>query len=97
MRRLQRKNLFDYTWKKSGAIYVGRPTRWGNPFKIDENYGHTREHVLELYKNWLYNQVSMEPHFLDELRGKDLVCWCPLDVPCHADILLEWANRELVK
>ena len=29
---------------------------------------------------------------LDELRGKDLACWCPLDVPCHADVLLEWAN-----
>jgi len=28
-----------------------------------------------------------------ELRGKDLACWCPLDQPCHADILLEVANR----
>jgi hypothetical protein len=28
-----------------------------------------------------------------ELRGKDLVCWCPLAAPCHADVLLEWANR----
>lgn len=29
---------------------------------------------------------------LDELRGKDLACWCPLDQPCHADVLLELAN-----
>ena len=29
-----------------------------------------------------------------ELAGKDLVCWCPLDKPCHADILLELANRD---
>ena len=28
-----------------------------------------------------------------ELRGHDLACWCPLDQPCHADVLLEWANR----
>ena len=28
-----------------------------------------------------------------ELRGKDLACWCPLDQPCHADILLREANR----
>ncbi len=29
-----------------------------------------------------------------ELRGRDLACWCPLDGgPCHADVLLEWANR----
>lgn len=29
-----------------------------------------------------------------ELRGKDLACWCRLDQPCHASILLEIANRE---
>ena len=29
---------------------------------------------------------------LAELRGKDLCCWCPLDQPCHADVLLEIAN-----
>lgn len=31
---------------------------------------------------------------LVELRGKDLACWCPLDQPCHADVLLEIANGE---
>ena len=30
---------------------------------------------------------------LERLRGRDLACWCPLDQPCHADVLLEWANR----
>jgi hypothetical protein len=30
----------------------------------------------------------------DELRGKNLACWCPLDQPCHADVLLELANRD---
>lgn len=30
-----------------------------------------------------------------ELRGKNLACWCPLDQPCHADVLLELANRDL--
>lgn len=29
-----------------------------------------------------------------ELRGKNLACWCPLDQPCHADVLIELANRE---
>lgn len=28
------------------------------------------------------------------LRGKNLACWCPLDQPCHADVLLELANQE---
>jgi hypothetical protein len=31
-------------------------------------------------------------HF-DELRGKNLACWCPLDQPCHAEVLLELANK----
>ncbi|WP_197919347.1 DUF4326 domain-containing protein [Thiosulfatihalobacter marinus] len=31
---------------------------------------------------------------LPELRGKDLACWCSPDQPCHADVLLEMANRE---
>jgi len=32
---------------------------------------------------------------LPELRGKSLACWCRLDQPCHADVLLEFANREV--
>lgn len=31
---------------------------------------------------------------LNDLRGHDLACWCPLDQPCHADVLLELANGE---
>lgn len=29
---------------------------------------------------------------LPELRGRPLACWCALDAPCHADVLLELAN-----
>lgn len=29
-----------------------------------------------------------------ELAGRDLACWCPLDQPCHADVLLEIANGD---
>lgn len=31
---------------------------------------------------------------LSDLRGKNLACWCPLDQPCHADVLLELANKD---
>ena len=31
---------------------------------------------------------------IGELRGKNLACWCPLDQPCHADVLLDLANRQ---
>lgn len=47
----------------------------------------------------LFTGNAMEPHagyvfrqnVRAELRGKDLACWCPLDQPCHADVLLEIA------
>ncbi|UTT53781.1 DUF4326 domain-containing protein [Microbacterium maritypicum] len=30
-----------------------------------------------------------------ELGGKNLACWCPLDQPCHADVLLRIANGAI--
>lgn len=58
--------------------------------------------VIDLYKNWVTGsmddgQIVRPPLFTiedikDELRGKDLICFCPINTPCHADILLEIAN-----
>lgn len=83
-----------------GAIYVGRPSRWGNPFRLDEaKIGRqptgepwTPEHVRYWYKLWLRDQPCL-PEFLAPLRGHDLACWCPASAPCHADVLLQAANR----
>lgn len=38
---------------------------------------------------WTYPSVD---EIRSELAGSDLACWCPLDHPCHADVLLELAN-----
>jgi len=68
------------------AIWVDRCTQWGNPFTVG-----TRDELIEKYKVWLRSQ----PHLiaqLESLRGYDLVCWCA-PMPCHADVLLELANR----
>ena len=88
------------------AIYVGRPTRWGNPFVIGRDG--TAERCVALYRDLLAGRICtgceataaeqerVRTHAmstLDQLRGKDLVCWCRAGNPCHADILLEWANR----
>ena len=87
MKRLRKKNLYDYSWKSNpNAVYVGRPSRWGNPFKVSE-YG--LEKCLELYTEWLAKKFLDNPEFLEPLRGKDLVCFCKLDQPCHADIIIE--------
>lgn len=79
-----------------GAVYVGRPSKWGNPYKVGP---YTRERAVALYRELIERALAdPEDPFdakvkLEELRGKDLVCWCA-PLPCHADILLELANKE---
>ena len=68
------------------TVYVGRPTKWGNPYGLD---CYSREEAIEQYRRWLNFMLEKYPHFLDELKGKDLACWCPLNKPCHADVLLK--------
>jgi hypothetical protein len=133
-----------------GAVYVGRPSRWGNPFAFREQMGGlvryqlsipdvfefegrisshgqlhpyygadgtivtymvrwaTREELVELYRRTLLHPdrgmvgawpsrggrfAKVTPDDVrEQLAGRDLACWCPLDQPCHADVLLELAN-----
>ena len=42
--------------------------------------------------SWSLDSDEAVKRLLEPLRGRDLVCWCPLDKPCHADVLLELAN-----
>ena len=67
------------------AVYVGRPTKWGNPYRIGKDG--TREQIIAKYRAWL----PMSGLDVRELKGKCLVCWC-YPLPCHADVLLELAN-----
>jgi hypothetical protein len=71
-----------------GAKSVARPHRWGNRYSVEE-YG--RDEALRLFEH-----VHMTPErraaAKRELRGYDLACFCPLNQPCHADILLRIAN-----
>lgn len=149
-RRIQRKRTKGWRMP-DGAIYVGRPTKWGNPFRVESDWllwtgvalGFKGDKLsrhraaVHLYRAWLtqapvetlerasdapfggaiefgdgrivesHEYVAgmgafMSEHLpmpalparpsLDELRGRDLACWCPLDAPCHADVLVEIAN-----
>lgn len=69
------------------AVYVGRPSKWGNPYDA-KRYG--KANAIKLYKIWLHEQGPIDD--IEELRGKDLVCWCA-PRSCHADYLLELANK----
>jgi len=92
MKRIQRKRTAGWRMPPN-AVYVGRPTKYGNPFTLSLTFP-TREAVLKVYEGWLKRALLEDPHFLDELRGKDLACWCPLDKPCHADVLLKFLEAK---
>ncbi|AMS02813.1 hypothetical protein SEA_YEEZY_68 [Gordonia phage Yeezy] len=142
--RIQRRRTKGWRMPE-GAVYVGRPTRWGNPFALGSPSGLVREPAVdhpghdweyegrisaagmrhdyhhadgtftvvnvramtaaesvECYRayvsggGWPIDWKPFSAPSLEEirtkLRGRDLVCWCPLDQPCHADVLLELAN-----
>lgn len=75
----------------SGAVYIGRPSPWGNPFQIQGD--HTREQVIETYRDYVENNPELITLIKQNLRGKDLVCFCAPKA-CHGDILLEIANQD---
>ncbi|WP_296534274.1 DUF4326 domain-containing protein [Phenylobacterium sp.] len=90
-----------------GTVYVGRGTPWGNPFVVGRDG--TAAECVHLYRvvlaGYLFltekataeEQMALARHVLahmDELRGRDLACWCRFGAPCHADVLLEVANAD---
>lgn len=84
---LNAKN-FPKEHRPTDAVYVGRPSKWGNPFEIGRDG--TRMQVIAKYEQYVQDRPDMLAA-LSELRGKNLLCWCA-PLPCHADVLLRLAN-----
>ena len=77
--------------KEPNDVYIGRPSKWGNPFSIGSDGN--RAMVIEKHQYWFNGNTTL---FADihELKGKNLVCYCaPLG--CHGDTLLELARESL--
>ena len=72
----------------AGAVYIGRGSKWGNPFVIGRDGD--RAAVIANYGRWLADQHHLL-RALDELRGRDLVCFYAPKV-CHGDLLRRLAN-----
>ena len=99
--RIQRRRIKGWRMPE-GTIYVGRPSKWGNRYRPAPAYQDdycrlpeiTAADAVALYREHLERQLAHASirAMLAELRGHDLCCWCPLDQPCHADVLLELAN-----
>jgi hypothetical protein len=67
------------------AVYIGRGSAWGNPFRIGIHG--TREEVIERFRCEVLPKLDLSP-----LKGKDLVCFCA-PLPCHGELLIKEANR----
>ena len=131
-KRIQMTRQRPWRQDHPDAVIVARPTKWGNPIRLDGPFDCFN--VLKLagpkgarsQKEWhrdacaiafrIWQMSDLTPVSKDagdplveamaiksgpypthdeiraELRGRDLACWCPLDAPCHADVLLEIAN-----
>lgn len=84
--------------KEGHDIYIGRGSKWGNPYPINEMLGRTREVVIALYAKYLatsfYGKNLLKD--LDELEGKRLGCYCK-PLACHGDILVELIEKRRMK
>jgi hypothetical protein len=97
-------------WRKPRhVVVVSRPSKWGNPFRVDSlgdrvtradgsswkvAPGRARSFAVAQFGLALIDgELSFTiDDIRNDLAGYDLACWCPLDQPCHADVLLELAN-----
>jgi hypothetical protein len=87
------------------TVVVARPTKWGNPYRVGatvhfgpswsgrDSIVQDAKEAVRLFRRWVFNLRSATD--ISELRDKNLACWCPLDQPCHADVLLELANAQV--
>lgn len=72
-------------------VYIGRPSKWGNPYAIDEN--NTREEVIDKYRLYMLDLEARGLRDLSELKGKVLGCWCAPKA-CHGDVLARLADAR---
>lgn len=75
--------------KESCEVFIGRPSKWGNPFHIGQDG--TRQEVIQKYRAWILKSGLLQE--VHQLRGKTLGCYCA-PLPCHGDVLLELANSS---
>jgi len=84
------KRKIVHCQRDSYDVYIGRGSKWGNPYKIGVDG--TRSEVIEKYRNYILNNKELL-NDLPELKGKILGCWC-YPKRCHGEVLLELIEQQ---
>lgn len=82
-------DLVVHCKKSKYDVYIGRPSKWGNPFAIGKDGN--RDEVIEKYRKYITNKPDLM-NDLYEIKGKILGCWCRPN-KCHGDILVELCSN----
>ena len=69
-----------------GAVYIGRPSKWKNPYKIGKDG--SRSEVIDKFEKYATLKLENEPKWLEPLIGKDLYCYCAPEA-CHGDVIIK--------
>jgi hypothetical protein len=84
--------------KEPYDVYIGRPSKWGNPFTHikdkktkAEFIVETRDEAVDKYRDWILSNPELLKD-LHELKGKTLGCWCK-PKSCHGDVLIELIDK----
>lgn len=91
-RRIQLKRTKGWRMPEN-TVKVDRTTKWGNPFKVGLAGVPDTHTAVAKFRDHVCRTPGYQAAADNQLRGKNLACWCPFDQPCHADILLELANE----
>lgn len=105
-KRIQRKRVKGWRMPEN-TVYVGRGSRYGNPWRVGKIGRMTAEQAVANYRGLLDAQedslasgaskfgfsIPCKEDIRRDLKGKNLACWCKEGYPCHADVLLEIANK----
>jgi hypothetical protein len=92
-KRIQRKRTKGWRMPNN-TLFVGRPTILGNPFLVKDWGQEGAVLAYRLYLKHHFAGKAIVTFIKNTHKGNDLACWCPLDTPCHADVLLEIINGE---
>lgn len=80
--------------KDSYDVYIGRPSIFGNPYKLSHTMD--RYKAIELFRVYFLDRVNHDPQFyleLKKLKGKKLGCYCK-PLACHGDIIAKYIDEE---